>query len=85
MSDALLGVVAAQLGTEGLQRTEVQRQRSYRRHRDKGHSEDTFLLVLGRMFEHLAYSNVSLIFECILKIRLFLTVIICILYTYFYI
>ena len=26
--DALLGVVAAQLGTEGLQRTEVQRQRS---------------------------------------------------------
>ena len=42
-------------------------------------------LVLGRMFEYSVYSNVSLIFECILKLRIFVTIIICILYTYFYI
>ena len=45
-------------------------------------------LVLGRMFEYSVYSNVSLIFECILKLRIFvitIVIIICILYTYFYI
>ena len=46
------------------------------------------VLVLGRMFEYSVYSNVSLIFESILKLRIFvitIVIIICILYTYFYI
>ena len=39
------------------------------------------------MFEYSVYSNVSLIFECILKLQIFVItiVIICILNTYFYI
>ena len=39
------------------------------------------------MFEYSVYSNVSPIFECILKLQIFVItiVIICILYTYFYI
>ena len=37
------------------------------------------------MFKYSVYSNVSLIFECILKLRIFVItiLIICILYTYF--
>ena len=42
-------------------------------------------LGVGRMFEYSVYSNVSLIFEYILKLRILVItiVIICILYTYF--
>ena len=42
-----------------------------------------YFLGLRRMTEYSVYSNVSLIFECIFRLRIFGICIICLVYTYF--